>query len=220
MTAIRGADFGPCIIETDIDSDVISTLRLWLPHYLLRIEEERSLDVETIARPRPESYETALTEDDMLFRQLPAILVTTATPEEDAQKDGDGNYYAAWRVIVTAVVRGASPPKARWVAALFGGSVRRCLTQQQFMNLDGEIVWRRGNVAPVGDSETESRRYLAACINTFTAYVEGVMNERGGPVEPPVDPYRPDPENPAPYDPLVRVEEVGVEIEGDPVTGG
>lgn len=215
----RAADFGPLIVETDIDRAVIAQLRLWLPDYLSAVEDERGLSAETLARPRAESFESTLLDEEFADHALPAILVTTATTDDDPEKDGNGRYYAGWSVVVSSIVRGATPAEVRWVAALFGGSVRRLLTQQQALGgLASEVVWRRANVAPV-DDRSGAGRYLAAGINVFTVYVDGVLDESAGPAQPSQPPYETDPGG-GPYEPLATVGEVTAQIDGMPVTEG
>lgn len=212
------ADFGPLVIETDIDLAVVKTLRRWLPTYLWQLRAERPDSPRLAAR----SFANTLEDEEFLDHHLPAIIVTTAQTEGDPDVDGNGLYLTAWRVVVTAVVSSRTPPETRAIAALFGGSCRRALVHHP--SLDGfasGLRWRGGNVAPVADP-TNARRNLAAGINQFTVFVDDVLGG-DGPLEPDIPtPYEPaDPDTPdRPYDPLATVREGGVtvDVQGVPIT--
>lgn len=183
-------------VETDLDRAVILRLRQWLPTYLREAERQRGLPQNTLARPKEGSYQNALEDDEFPDAQLPAVVVTTAATEGDPENNGDRDVFAAWRCNVSVIVRGKTPTETREVAAVFGGCIRAILWQQQ-LDLEGEVRWRAGNVAPVADV-TDQGRHLAAAINRFTVYVDGVM-EGEGPMVPSPD---------LPYDPIGVVQKV------------
>ena len=176
------AEMGPCVVETDVDLAVIATLKRWLPWYLTQFETERGLAIGTFRRPENSSITSMLDEDEQLDHMLPAIIVTTAAvggrPERHA-----GRYLADFDVSVTAVVRGKTPPETRWIAAAFGGTIRRLLSQQK--NLEGfaaSVRWTGGRgVSLVADSEDVAGRYDAAHISTFTVGVDNVFDDTLGP---------------------------------------
>ncbi len=206
-------EFGALVVETDVDVAVVTTLRRWLPMYLAEAERERGLSNRTLARPRPESYANTLEDDEFLDHVLPAVIVTTAQTRE-SDTGAEDRYWAAWRVIVSCVVRGRTPAESRAVAALFSGCVRRILVQQQDLGgFAAGVRWVNGNVAAVADT-TDKGRYLTAGINEMTVYVDEVLQGGVGPIVP--DPYYPDadPEGApdAPLDPLAAVSAVTVSI--------
>lgn len=197
------ADWGVMLLETDVDALVIQQLRAWLPNYLRQAEVERHLARHLLARPTDASFQNVLESADFPEAQLPAIVVTTANTTGEPQSNFSRQYGANWGVVVSAIVRGRTAPETRALAALFGGCVRRILVHQQ-LDLDAEVRWMGGNVAPVAD-ETDQGRYLAAGINTFTVYTDQALGG-DGPVHPEPDD---DPVNP-PYDPLPLVRPGGV----------
>lgn len=221
---IMAADFGPLVIETDVDAAVVRTLRLWLPTELAAFERERGLALRLLRRPEPQSYTNTFEEDDFPDTRLPSIIVTTAQMEGDPEMDGDGVYYGAWRVVVTAIVRGKTQGEARAIAAMFGGCVRRTMVHQLDLGgFAGDIRLRGGGrVAPVSDS-TGQDGYLAASINPFTVYVDAIVQAGGGPyLQEPDDPNPYDPPDPAgdpdaPYDPLVPVTTVTTTVTAKPI---
>jgi len=201
------ADFGRCMVETDIDRAVIASVMYWLPTYLAEAERQRELPSRTLARPKDESFQNALTSSEFPDGRLPAILVTTARTVALPLKDGDGSYFNAdYTINVSAVVRGKTPPEAREVASVFGGCVRWLLVHQQ-TSLDGEVEWTASSVIPVPD-QTDQGRWLAAGLNTFVLHLDDALTGAGptspvmeDPIYPPPDPAAPD----EPYDDLVEV---------------
>lgn len=221
-TPARYADFGPCIVETDIDAAVVALLIRWFPTHLAQIEREREFTAGLLSRPKPESFANTLDEDEFLDHRLPAIMVTTAQTVGEPEKDGDGYYYATWNCVVSAVVRGRTPSETRTFAALYGGAVRRIMASMDALdgNIAGASRWTSGQVAPVRDSSRRGR-YLAASINQFSVYVERLFQQGTGPQlpNPPESPYPPpDPDDPAPpYDPLAEVRDVIVDVTAKPI---
>lgn len=216
MTTNPVADWGVILAETDIDRAAIATLRRWMGTYLTHIEADRNLPSYLLARPTAESYQNALEDDTFPDGRLPAIIVQTAQTEGDPDPrlvGTDTAYSADWRVNVSAVVRGRTPPETREVAALFNGAVRAILVNQQ---IDiGMVRWTGSMVIPYPDTTGEGR-FLAAGVNQFTVYVDAVLTG-DGPVDPLPDdpPYPPpDPEGTPdqPYDPLAKVQTVTTEI--------
>ena len=220
---VLAADFGPLVVETDVDLAVIRTLRLWVPTYLAQIERERDLANRTLARPTPQSYTNVLEDDEFPDQWMPVVVVTTAALDGDPEMDGIGMIHGGWRVVVTAITRGRTPGEARAIASLLGGAVKRCLVNQQ--DLGGFASETRlrggGRVAPVADS-TGQDRYLTAAINNYTVFVDAIVQAGVGP-------YLPDPEGPyddpdpagdpdTPYDPLVPVTTVTTSVTAKPLT--
>lgn len=217
----RVADFGPMIVETDVDAAVIKQMSTWFPTYLAQAERERGLNNRALVRPRAESFANTLDEDEFLDRMLPAIIVTTAQTVGTPERDGNGMYYAIWDVVISAVVRGRTPPETRGYAALYGGIVRRIVASMPSLGgFASESTWVSGNVAPVSDS-TRRGRYLAAAMNRFAVAVDNVLQEGAGPLlpDPPENPYDPpDPTDPdPPYDPLAEVRDVQVSVTAIPI---
>lgn len=201
------AEFGPLVVETDVDLAVVSTIKLWMPTYLSRVEVERSLGNGFLSRPKPDAFANTLDDDEFTDHPLPAIIVTTASTVARPEKDGNGMHFAAWNVVVSAICRGRTAPESRAMASLYGGCVRRIMLQQQDLGeFAGEVDWTSSNVAPV--ATTGQGRYLAAGINTFSIYVDEVVQSGTGPLVTDEDtPYPPaDPSDPnTPYDPLAIV---------------
>jgi hypothetical protein len=207
------AEWGPCVVETDVDRAVLATLKLWFPTYLAQFERERGHDLYTLRRPdERESFDSALEDDTFPNAKLPAIVVTTAQMTAPPEKDGEGYLYGGWRVGLSCVVRGRTPVESRYVAAAFAGCARRIMLDQNDLGgFAGSVRLVGGRVAAVTDRRNEGR-YLAAGLSEFTVYVDEILREGAGPVD--ADPYTPaDPAAPgydpdAPYDALATVEDM------------
>jgi hypothetical protein len=217
----RAADFGPLVINTDVDMRVIQELSLWLPTYQKKMELERGLDHKTLTRPEETSYVNALDEDEFPEHTLPAVIVTTANTEGEPQKDGEGVYSVPWNVVVSCVVRGRTPSETRSLAAMFEGCVRRIMTRNDPPPFDGEVRWTGSNTAAVADP-SGAGRYLAAGIGTYLVYIDAVLKEGSGPVasdDSPYDPPTPGTDPDTPYGEPVKVGSVSTEVQGTSPTG-
>lgn len=222
--SVLAADFGPLVIETDVDTAVLTLLARWIPTYLARFEEERGWANRLVARPVKDSYSSYLEDEEFPDYRMPSVLATTSRPDETV-RNGDSLWSVGYGVTVSCVVRGRTPGEARMVAAVFGGAVRRALTQQD-TGLASEVRWTGGpGVSPVATSTGETR-HLAASVNTFIVYVDDVL--QGAPAGPylpspdePSTPYTPpDPDgNPdAPYQSLADATSMTVDVQGVPIT--
>lgn len=208
MTPVRAADFGPLIVNTDVDEMVLGMLSLWLPTYLRQMERERpgiKFDL-----PHDESYANTLDDDEFPDHILPAVIVTTANTEGTPQYDGDGYYSSDWNVVVSSVVKGRTPSETRRLAALFEGCVRRVMVQAD-PTWDGEVTWHGTNTAAVADP-SGAGRYLAAGIGAYLVHVDKSVQAGVGPAG---EPYDPDPSTPdEPFEDLVTVGSVGIDVIG------
>lgn len=204
------ADFGPLVLNTDVDYAVLDILKEYLPFYLAAIERERDLPVGYFDRPKAESYANTLEDDEFPDHAMPAIIVTSADTEGIPEKDGEGMHYAAWNVVISCVVRGRTPKETRRIASMFEGSVRRVMLNEG-PPFDGEVRWTGTNVAAVADP-TGGGRYLAAGMSTYLVYVDHAVKSQAGIAHEP--PYT-DPDDPdAEPDPLVTVGSVSVDVQG------
>lgn len=186
-----------------------------MPTYLTKIEAERGLQHKYLTRPHDGSYANTLDDDEFPDYALPAILVTTASTEGTPAKDGDGVYSVPWNVVVSCVVRGRSPSETRQVAALFEGCVRRIMLRNDPPPFDGEVRWGGSNTAAVADP-SGAGRYLAAGIGTYLVHVDRVVQESSGPIasDSPYDPPTPDTDPDTPYEDLIRVGSVSIDVVG------
>lgn len=206
---VRAADFGPIVINTDVDQAVIGMLSLWLPTYLRQMQRERS-GIAPFDLPTDESYANTLDDDEFPDHIMPAVIVTSANTEEVPDPDGDGFYTAAWNVVVSSIVKGRTPAETRALAALFEGSVRRVMVQAD-PTWDGQVRWVASNTAAVADP-TGAGRYLAAGMGTYLVYVDKAVQAGVGPAGEPyvVDPTTPD----EPIEELITVGSVSTDVTG------
>jgi hypothetical protein len=207
------AGFGPLVLESDLDETIIAHLRLWLPVYLTRFEEERGLALHTMRRPRLNSYQAGLDNDAFPNAALPAIIVTTNTLN-DPDQDGDGVYYGSFTTTISAIVRGRTPSEALRNASIYAGCIRRLLPQQVqgFAEPITAVDLTGGNRGEVTDVTGENR-HLAAGMSEFRIYVDEIVAEATGPFPDPD--VSPDPDEH--YDPPFTVDTFEIAVEGVPV---
>jgi hypothetical protein len=208
------ADWGPLVVETDVDSAIIGTLRKWLPAYLGRVEVERGLAAHLLARPRNESYQAVLEDTTFPDAALPAVLVTTAQ-FTNLTRTGEGMYSAIANATVTVVVKGRTAAEARDVAALLGGSCRRILGKVPDLGgFANGLQVGDSNVRPVADQSDAGDRRLAMSMSQIAVAVDDIMCDLGGPLY--SDPIYPDPDPVGspdqPYDPLTSVGDVTIAV--------
>ena len=75
MSVIGIANWGPLVVGTDIDDELLATCRTWMPTYLRQLAIERDLSF-NLAKPR--TYANTFEGQEFLDHQLPAIISTTA----------------------------------------------------------------------------------------------------------------------------------------------
>jgi hypothetical protein len=214
------AEYGPLLLSTDVDRAIIGMVQLWLPTYLTNFEQERGLPNRTIKRPEISSYSSTLEDVEFPDRILPAVFITSSSTDATPEMDGDGNYYAAWHVVVSAITRGQNGQNTRDLASYYEGCIRRILLQQP-LPMSGEIRWAATpTIARVTDRSGEGR-YLAAGIGRYTAYVDHCVHAGLGPSIP-NGPYPdPDPTQPdEPTVPLVPVTDVTYDVQAVPLDEG
>jgi hypothetical protein len=215
------ADYGTLLLTTDVDKAVTEMVKLWLPTYLTNFEQERGLRNRTIKRPEVSSYSSTLEDVEFPDRILPAIMVTSSATDAVPQLDGDGNYYASWLVVISAVTRGQNGQNTRDLASYYEGCIRQIMVQQP-LPMDGEIRWAgTPTIARVTDRSGQGR-YLAAGIGRYVAYIDKAVHAGVGPTIP-NSPY-PDPDPVGhpddPTVPLVPVTSVSVDLQAVPLDEG
>jgi len=219
------AAFGPLVTAVDIDRAIVNVLRGNLDDHLREQEQVRGLSPLYFRRPADEAYATSIDEDDEIIdHRLPAIIVTAGqTVGEPYEANAGGLYVAAWRVLVTAASGGRTPDETRWLAAVYGGCVRRCLVQHTDLGgFASDVKWFSSRLA--GPSRDDQGRYLAADIQEFDVHIDEVLQAGAGPYVPnpgnPDGPY-PFPTDPEePFDPLAEVAAVTTTITATPIQEG
>jgi len=208
MSATVGiANWGPLVIGSDVDDALISTLRTWMPTYLRRIHDDRSM---TFMPALPRSYTNAFEAQEFLDNQLPAIVVTTVSLQATL---GGANYpyQGAWTALVACVVRGKRPAATRFLAHLYTGIVQQVVLQQARGGALANVHLMSARPFPVPDA-TGQGRYLLAGESTFSVKTDEIVQAFDGPDVPDADTYLDE----------ATVVEVDIEVLGDEViyTGG
>jgi hypothetical protein len=210
------AEFGPLVLNTDIDDEVVSMLRTWLPLHLFALVVERSLAAGFLERPKPNSYVAHLDDSEFPDERLPVISVASANTVGTPEKDGAGLYYADWQVDVRIITRAHDAANLRRRLGLYEGAIRRILTQQP---LNGEIVV--GSTRFQGMEATQVARrsatdWLGALVSHYICSVDAVVHGGVGPHVPNTPYPDPDPvgDPNEPYEGYVQVQDVVVDVSG------
>lgn len=177
--------FGRMLSGSEVEGDIIATLRAWLPTYMAEAERQEGLpagSLEAVRSVTTESSPQRFPED-----QLPCLIVVSpglATPPE--MSGARGAYRARWAigiaVVVEARTRAETDRLAKIWAALIAGLI---LQQQQVGKGSRGITWEDQRYDEV---PAEDRRTLAAGQNEFTVEYDNVILSRLGPSEPDSDP--------------------------------
>jgi hypothetical protein len=179
------ADWGPLTIGTDVDDQMLGTLKTWMPTYLRRYHDERAL---AFNPAKPRTYANTFEGAEFLDHQLPAIVCTTAGLQ--ATIGGPNRaYQGAWQSLVACVVRGKTPAATRYLAAMYGGCVMRCILQQrgaQGVLDDLKLVSAR--YEQVADATGQSR-WLLAAVCQFSVFTDEIVQPWPGPDIPDADVY-------------------------------
>lgn len=180
------ASWGPLVIGTDVDDQLLATLKEWMPTYLRQYHDERAL---AFNPARPRTYANTFEGAEFLDHQLPAIVCTTANLQATI---GGPNvpYTGAWQSIVACVVRGKTPAATRYLAAMYGGCVMRCVLQQRG-DEDGpldDIKLTSARYEQVADATGQSR-WLLAAVCQFSVYTDQIVQPWPGPDVPDADVY-------------------------------
>jgi hypothetical protein len=183
MSVVGIANWGPLVVGTDVDDEIIATLRKWVPTYLAQLRIERNLSF-NLARIR--TYANTFEGQEFLDHQLPAIVATTANLTA-AQGGPNTPHQGTWQSLVACVVRGRSPAATRYLCALYGGTVARVLTQQSGSVQQG-VRYPSMRYEPVVDG-TGNSRWLLAAVNEFDVYSDEILQPWGGPDKPDADVY-------------------------------
>src|SRR5213595_2918227 len=110
--------FGTIISGSQIEDAVIAQLELWLPVYITEMEVQLGMVCGNV--PAPRSYQPA--KDLELFEenQLPACIVMSPGISGKPRMEGDGNYSAAFRVVIGVLTSARDQDSTRTVAKLYG----------------------------------------------------------------------------------------------------
>lgn len=187
MSATIGiASWGPLVVGTDVDDALLDTLKTWLPTYLTQYKKERSL---AFVPARPRTYANTFEGQEFLDHQLPAIVCTTASLQATA---GGPNvpYLGTWQSLISCVVRGKRPAATRYLAAMYGGCVARCLLQQAggAGGVCNDLHWSSARYEQVPDG-TGQGRWLLAAVTQLAVYSDEIVQPWGGPDVPDADVY-------------------------------
>lgn len=193
------AAYGQVITGRDVELEVTEHLQAWFPDALAEIERQSTEfdhDNPETALREVQAWERA---DDVLKwpeSDLPAIVVVNQG-FADYFDDGSGVLRANATFGVLAVTSASTRDNTATLAKLYSAAVLMVFSQHPGIDgfAEGTMALSQGwNPLPLDDKS----RSMAAGYTLFRASVPGVVNTRGGLLEPSDDPYTtpPDPQTP------------------------
>jgi hypothetical protein len=175
---------GPLVISTDVDDQLLATLKEWSPTYLRLYHDDRGLSFNP-ARPR--TYANTFEGFEFLDHQLPAIVATTA---QMTSTIGGSNrtYEGTWTSLVASVVRGKRPAATRYLAAMYEGVAREIVLQKAGGGPIDDLRFQRMYNEVVPDA-TGQGRYILAAVSQYQVSTDVVVQSYGGPDVPDAETY-------------------------------
>ena len=197
------ANWGPLVIGTDIDDQMLATLKTWMPTYLRQARLERELSFNPAL---PRTYANTFEGHEFLDHQLPALVCTTASLQATA---GGPNIPVGgvWQSLVACVVRGKRPAATRYLAALYGGTVARVVLQKARGDALNDMRLSSARYEQVPDVTGQSR-WLLAAVHQFNVFTDEIAQPWAGPDIPDADEYVDE----------ATVTEVDIEVLGETLT--
>lgn len=185
--------FGQIVDATVPEQAVIGCLQRWMPTYLGAVERAKGMEPGTLEDVRAWTPPRGAF-DHWPEEQLPCVVTVSAGTVGDPVQEGDGTWSATWAMASLVVIRAAEENDSNTLSKLYAAAMRGALTQHPgVVPVDDDalamsLLWRGENYddLPVSDDRT----MLAARV-FYEVTVDGVVNSRRGPVEPPEDPRAP-----------------------------
>lgn len=204
--------FGELFLSNQFDDAVIAFIDKWIDTHLSEVELSSGLERRTLDRPK--SFNAAIEPELWPAEKLPGILVVSAGFTTQPQRVGGGTYTGWWDWVVVALLSGRDYDSTRRKTQLYQSAMRQMFIQHP--NLDGAVVdteWLGEPTAYV--PVAERNRTLGVAALEFRSYINGVVEESLGPIDPDATLPLPDPSTPHPDWP--EVESTHIDIEKDEI---
>jgi hypothetical protein len=200
---------GPLVGPWNVEQATVNTLKLWMPLYLVAVENWNSVPLGTLPRPpAPESIHGGDDFDTWRQDQLPSLIVVT-NPSGNPERESAGDYGQMFETQVSAVVIGDTEDDARRIASFYGSAAAVALSQNG--SLGKQVDRTRLTQSPSIRFPNADERRIARATMTFEMWVSVILTEQGGPSVPPTDPF-------VGENPWYEVQTTEVDVTGVPVT--
>lgn len=191
--------FGTIFVSANFDDAVGQFLAKWIDTYLSKIERE--VGVPARSYPRPKSWNFVFDEDSDKWPEdnLPSVMIASAGFDGTPERLGEGHYAGWWSWTVIAFVTGKARQggnqfdATRRAAQVYGPAIRSAVVQHQ--TLEGAVGATDLVSESYGYARDERSHTLGVAAIEFRSYIETVVEESEGPLEPDepeVDPTFPD----------------------------
>lgn len=183
--------YGPLTSNWHVERALIAHLKTWQETYLAEIERQNEIDARKL--PVFRSWEAVDQIEKWPESRLPACVIVARGITDRPRREGDGRYRATYRVEAIAVAGTTHPgedgqSRSDMLANLYAAAILGAVMQHQSLSGFAEgVTWLQTAARPL--ALDDERRTLAASGHLFGIDVHDVLDARGGPAEPPDDPY-------------------------------
>jgi hypothetical protein len=191
----RPSAFGTLVSAYDVELALRDHGQLWIADYLAEVDRLHAQLVATL--PQPRSWVISSEVEKMPEDQTPAVVIASPGLTDPPRADGQGIYWARWRVNVGAHVSAKGNVYALRLARLYVLALRALYLQQQVIS-DAlsirRIDWadERYDTLPSVDDRT-----VCTAVVELAVEVAGVTQRHAGPFSPILPPGQPlDPDSP------------------------
>lgn len=193
--------FGTIFTPRKMEDALMVTLQTWMPTYLAEIERQTLRDSESL--PHPQSWANSTSEFNAIPGDeiMPLVVVICTGLAGEPERHGDGRYRAPWACGVGVFTSGRDQDSSRGLAYDYGAAIRALIVQHQSLGGlpgAGGIDWVEERY---DDVDIEEERTLGSARIVFSVWIEDVVSDNLGPVDP--DPL-PDHHEPYPDDAVVH----------------
>lgn len=202
--------FGSLFLSNEFDDNVVAFINRWIDTHLSEVEILSDLPRRTLDRPK--SYNVAIEPEAWPAEKMPGILVVSAGFTDQPQRVGGGRYNGWWDWVVVAILSGRDYDSTRKKTQMYQAAMRQMFIQHA--NLDGAVSDTEWLGEPTAYVPIDERhRTLGVAAFEFRSYIEGVVDEGYGPIEPDEAPPLVDPTTPHNADPTVST--VAIDFQKD-----
>jgi hypothetical protein len=200
--------FGTIFLSTEFDENVKVFLRRWTDTYLSRIEHQLGLPARKVARPQSWNFLFGPEPEKWPEDKMPAIFVVSFDFDGQPDRLGAGQYGGWWNWNVSAVVSQRDFEATRKVTQMYAAALRTAVVQHP--SLDGAVGDTKYLSETLAYPVDARNRTLGMASLDFSSYIECIVEESEGPLEPDAAP-------PEQYEDWPEVTSVAIDLQEDPL---
>jgi len=195
--------FNRMLSASQIEEAAIQLMGIWMPTYLRAVEQQ--LGLETNSTPHPEFISNRNSFDYIPGEKYPKLVAISPGLAGGPVADGAGQYRAAWRLGVGAVLAAKDEALANLQVKTYGTAIRQLFIDKQSLGGIAQAIRWEDEEYPDLPIANQNMLFKAAAVY-FTVDCNNVATKWSGPDIPDDDPYV-----------YGQVEHVVIELEKIPV---